>query len=167
MEDVIYRVKPHVLRRITGTREEEVATAHVDGREVLIVPVTEEAAEKCSRMPAYDGLEALPVTVGEIEEVCKNHGLVLVGFVGFESDFSLSVVQADTVGLILFLPSPAAAIRCTITGLVRFRKGRKASRLEPPFYAAAFLLAASFLARFSHLFHTTAGRLSLLFTDFA
>ncbi len=48
------------------------------------MPLTEEVAEKCSQMTDYADLEALPATVEEIEEVCKNHDLTLVGFVGFE-----------------------------------------------------------------------------------
>jgi hypothetical protein len=96
----VHRVRPHILRRTTGETTEDVATAHVDGREVLIVPVTEEAAVEAAATPAYAGLEPTPVCVEDIEEVCSNHGLALVGFSGFDTD-RLSIVSVEVVSLVL------------------------------------------------------------------
>ena len=99
--DEQHRVSPHVLRRVVDAKNEEVAVANVDGIDALVVPVSGEAAETVGEMPAFKGMETLPVTVEEIEGVCKTHNLGVVGFYGFEGGGGLDVVSVETVGMIL------------------------------------------------------------------
>jgi hypothetical protein len=61
-DDVIYRVRPHILRRVVDSETELVGTTHVDGKEVLLVPVTEEAAKECVAIEAYSGFATEPTT---------------------------------------------------------------------------------------------------------
>jgi hypothetical protein len=89
------------MRRVLDEESEQVATADVNGRPALIVPVTEEVAREASAVPALADMEVLPVSREEIEQVCANHDLALVGFLGFEPDSSLSIVDVETVGMIL------------------------------------------------------------------
>jgi hypothetical protein len=96
-----YRVDPHVLRRTGDAGREEVACATVDDLCALVVPVSVEAAERVSGVPAFEGMEAFPVTVEEIEGVCKTHDLVLVGLYGLEGPEELSVVSVEVVEMAL------------------------------------------------------------------
>src|SRR3712207_6559793 len=99
LEADVYRVQPFVLRRILDKDTEHVATADVDGKPALLVPVTEEAAKEANAV--YADFEALPVTTTEIEGVCVGHGLCLVGFLGFDGPDSLTVASVEVVGMIL------------------------------------------------------------------
>jgi hypothetical protein len=103
MQDV-YRVRPHVFRRPINEEYECVGLAEVDGKPVLVVPISEEIAEEVRW--AFEGLDPAPVSAEEIELICLNHNLALVGFVGFDPPEGdnpppLSVVSVEVVGMVL------------------------------------------------------------------
>jgi hypothetical protein len=88
-----FRVAPHVLRA-----HGEYVVGTVDGKSVLVVPANEEiAAELCAAHPT----EAVPVTVSDIEEICKDRGLVVVGFYGLEGPDELTMFSVETLPLFL------------------------------------------------------------------
>jgi hypothetical protein len=93
------KVYPHILRRDTG--EEQVAVANVDGVPSLVVPVSEESAERFLDAAGLEGIEARPVSVEEIEAACTHYGLACVGLFGLEDDMSMDVLSVETLGLAL------------------------------------------------------------------
>ena len=98
MEDT-YTVRPHILRRDVDEGREQVATATVDGVQTLIVPVSEELAHSVIDALGLEGMEALSVTVEELEEICAFHGLATVGLYGLEDGKGIGVLSVEVLGL--------------------------------------------------------------------
>jgi hypothetical protein len=80
--------------------DELVGTVRDEGREILLLPLSREAADECVSSPQYQHLEPVGVTVKDIETVCRNHRLDLVALCGLEPE-ELAIVSIETVPLIL------------------------------------------------------------------
>jgi hypothetical protein len=93
-------VESFILRRVTGPDEELVGTVRDEGRELLLLALSRAAAKECASSPEYVHLDPTPVTVRDIELVCKNHRLDLVALCGLEPE-RLSVVSLEAIPLIL------------------------------------------------------------------
>jgi hypothetical protein len=100
MTEDVKRVHPFILRSVTAPDGELVGTVRDEGRKLLLLPLSPEAAQECVSSPEYEHLLPTPVTVRDIELVCKHHAIDLVALCGLEED-SLSVVPLETVPLIL------------------------------------------------------------------
>jgi hypothetical protein len=98
--DDSYTVRPHVLRKDADGRE-EVAVATVDGVRAVIVPVSEEYARGVIGATGFEGMEAYPAAVEEIEAVCAEYGLATVGLFGLDDGEGLDVLSVETVGMCL------------------------------------------------------------------
>lgn len=99
--DDTYTVGPHVLRKDIGDGEEQVAVANVDGISVLVVPVSEESARGFISASLLEGMEALPMSIEEIEGLCANYGLACVGLYGLEDDMGMDVLSVEVLELAL------------------------------------------------------------------
>jgi hypothetical protein len=105
MEDT-YRMDPHILRRVLDADREEVASVPIQNEArteaqpaLLIFPNREEAVAMVGHWSSADH-EPTPVSPEDIEEVCKNHGMVLVAFWGILHPFDLEILSVETVPLI-------------------------------------------------------------------
>jgi hypothetical protein len=91
-----FRVALHVLRYVGHDR---FVMATVEGKHALVVPTDEEiAAELCASHPE---VEAVPVAVANIEEICADHDLALVGLYGLEAPDEFSMFSVETLPLFL------------------------------------------------------------------
>jgi hypothetical protein len=97
MEDI--RITPHILRAELKQGGDVVVNAPMDnqGRRGLLVFPNRDEAAKFAAETDVEALEPTSVAPGEIETVCTDHGLALVGFLGIEGEREVSVFSAELI----------------------------------------------------------------------
>jgi hypothetical protein len=94
-------VWPHILCKDLDAEREQVAVATVDGTAALVVSVSEERARELIGATSFEGMEARPATLEEIEAVCAHYGLGAVGLFGLGDEEGLDVLSVEVLGMVL------------------------------------------------------------------
>jgi hypothetical protein len=97
MEDI--RLAPHILRAELKQGDDVIVNAPMDdeGRRGLIVFTSYEQAAEFAAKTDVEVLEPTPIAPDEIETVCADHDLALVGFLGLEGEEEVSVFSSEVV----------------------------------------------------------------------